>query len=803
MNISAYNLRFEIDFPTMSLSAREDIIIEDAEYDKILLDSFALQIRKVSIDGKEAKFTMDEKVSKLTIEGLSKDSMKISIEFDGKASQGALHGLYKSSYGTGYLLTTDLEPIGARRLFPCIDNPSFKAVFNLEVITGSELKVLSNTQLRRKEEIGGGRARFIFEPTPKMSTYLFYLGVGKFDETSIKDGSVEYIAATSPGQSHRGKYGLENAVKFLRAYEDYFSIKYPLSKLHLIAIPEYPSGAMENWGAITFREVAFLVDENSSVSNRRRATEVIGHEIAHMWFGDLVTMKWWNDLWLNESFATFMESMMTDKLYPTWNIWSDFLLQLTADALNGDSLSNTHPIEANVKSPDEVSQIFDEISYGKGGSTLRMIEAYVGPDAFRIGVSRYLKKFSYGNAEGSNLWKSIREASNQPVDEMMEAWVKKPGYPLVEVSKSQDGLTLTQRRFFLSGELSRDDPWPIPLTALINGEVKRMAFIGNTSSMEVGSVINSLKLNAGQTGFYRVLYDQDLYEMIEKQFGSLSSLDKWGIISDLFAFLTAGIVSPEVYFRFVEKCYTATEYIVVDSVTDQLKLLKLIAPDNPLVSKAFLTHHNNQVARLGLEMKKDEADTDRILRGKLALNLALCDEKFAESLSARFNEYPSIDPNIRGAVAVAYARSKIGYDNIVSMIKKMGNEADTIKLFGALVAFKDPDLVRKSLDLSMSGEFNRADAVYAIISSSMMPDSGKVVWDWLSQNIDKVKETFAGTYILSSILQDAIPITGLGREEIVKDYFSKKSLEEASNGIRKGLEMLGIYSRLRTRFGKT
>ena len=795
MQVATYHLILDVDFDSMAFSGRQAISLNEVD-GSLALDSFDLAIKNVKADGTSVPFAIDKGEHKLKIETRNGTKL-VEIEYEGKASRESLHGFYKSSYSSGYLLTTDLEPIGARRVFPCIDNPSYKAVYKLEVITNKDLTVLFNTPVQRKEDLQNGKSKFVFEPTPRMSSYLFYLGIGKFDEISLKDKEVEFIAATAPGQAQRGKYGLENAVKFLRSYEEYFGVKYPLKKLHLIAIPEYPSGAMENWGAITFREIALLVDQNTSVASRRRAVEVIGHEIAHMWFGDLVTMKWWNDLWLNESFATFMESKMTDKLYPEWNIWSDFLLQLTADAMNGDALSHTHPIEVEVRSPEEVSQIFDEISYGKGGSTLRMIEAYVGDEAFRVGVSKYLKNFSYSNAEGRNLWKSIEEASNTPVEDLMEAWVKKPGYPLVRASLNEGKIKLEQERFFLSGKVSKEEIWPIPLVASINGKEKRVLLQGKQGELEVDGTLDQLKINHGQTGFYRVLYDEYLYSIIKKEFLSLAPFDKWGIITDLFAFLEAGLSKPDVYFDIVEICKKESEYIVVDAIADQLRFLKLVS-NNPRVSRGFFDFYRSQMERLGVEKRQGEKDTDAILRGKIANSLAIHDEEFARKMSSKFSEYENVDPNIRNAVAVAYARTngEAAFEKLVSTIKKMDNESDTIKLFNGLVSFKNPELVRKSLDLSLGGDFNRADAIYTIMASSTFPESRSEVWEWIAKNVDKIKETFAGTYILSSILQEVIPILGLGREVQVKSYFASKKLEEASTGVNKGLEMLDIYSKL-------
>ena len=817
MNINTYYLSFDIDFPNLTYQCQERIEVEHPD-DKLVLDCVGLTIHRVAVNGVESSsFFFDTKNSQLVIDGLVqektpvKNLVSVSILFSGTISTGSLHGLYKSSYGIGYVLSTDLEPTGARRLFPCIDNPSFKAVFTVEVTVDDGLVVLSNTPSTKEETIDdlkkdgtGSKGRFVFEPTPRMSTYLFFLGVGKFDQVLLRDGNTDFIIATPPGQTQRGQFALENAVRFLRAFEAYFSIRYPLKKLHLVAIPEYPSGAMENWGAITFREIALLVDENTSESSRRSVALVVGHEIAHQWFGDLVTMKWWNDLWLNESFATFMESKIAEKLFPHWNVWSDFLLQLTAGALTGDSLSSTHPINVTVDSPHEVSQIFDEISYGKGASILRMVETYVGEEKFRQGVSEYLVKYSYMNAEGRNLWDQIGKASGLPVQEIMEEWIMRPGYPLVEISVAGDELLLKQHRFLLCGEKKFETPWPIPLTASLNGEITKFVMKDPLYRIKLQSKLNRLKINPDQSGFYRTLYDNKLYYLIKENFESFNSFDKWGIVDDLFAFLMSGDVEPTIYFDFVEQCCDETDYTVVSSISEQLRLLYFIAPRNERVKQLYSKFNNAQISRIGLEPKPGEAESNKILRTKIALCLAVEDTgDIAKELSSRFQTYETIDPNLRNAVAVAYARRsknpKESFDSLLALMRKIGSEEDLIKIFHGLVSLKDPELVSKALDLSLAGEFNRADAIYTITSSAWNAEAKEWVWTWTKTNLSKVAETFTGTYILSSILEDVIPLLGIGRVKELEDYFSSLELEERKTGIKKGLELLEIYSSLAKR----
>ena len=795
-------LSLDVDFYSLNFMGHEKIRIASPEKE-LVLDAYNLTLKHVTALGRELPFELHADAKKVTISELPQNTspLEISIEYEGNISEKTLYGFYKSSYGSGYFVTTDFEPNGARLLFPCVDNPLFKAVFSLEVTTQKGLSVLSNGKLTNVVDLGE-KAKHVFEPTPKMPTYILYLGIGHFDQSTMKDRNIEFRVSVRPGYAVKGKYALENAAKFLRAYEDYYALPYPLDKLDLIGLPEYASGAMENWGAITFREVVLLIDENSSVANKRSVTSVLGHEIAHMWFGDLVTMRWWNDLWLNESFATFMESKMTNKIYPDWNVVSDFVQQTTAAAMQADSLSNTHPIDVPVTAPEEISQIFDEISYGKGASVLRMIEAWIGEDAFRTGVSKYLSEFEYGNAEGKDLWRHLSKASGQPVNEVMEAWIKNAGFPIVSVSLKNGNLSFSQWRFFLDQKRREDrvEIWPIPITYSINGVEKKFVLKDPTFQTSAAD-IQSIKVNFGQTGFYRVLYDLNLYSVIETEFSSFGDFDRWGILADLFAFLLAGKIDAGQYLAFAKRCADETEYIVADTVTSHLQFLRFISPENPSILHAYREHHAAQIKRLGLEPRNGEKDTDKLLRGRIATGLALVDNNFAKDLAKRFHDYDNLDPDLRTAVAVSFAQTMgaTGFDQLVDKMKRLGSEADVVKIYIALTSFKDDRLIEKTLDLSISGEISRADSLYAIIDAAVNPYVRKTTWEWVKKNLHVFRELFQGTPYVSHILQEVVSRTGIGREKEVRDYVATLKVPDGDKGIRKGLELLDVYSSLKAR----
>src|SRR5947199_1366662 len=403
------------------------------------------------------------------------------------------------------------------------------------------------------EEVRANKKVVSFKQTPKMSTYLFYLGVGKFVEEHSRHGQTHLYAAHARLKgSIKTEFSFEAAQKVLDYYESYFGIPYQLPKLHQVAVPEFAYGAMENWGAITYREILMHVDQNTSVRAKKAVAGVIAHEIAHMWFGDLVTMKWWDDIWLNESFATFMGHHAVDQGYPQWKVWQDFVRTQTSGAMGRDGLRSTHPIEARVKNPEEIEELFDEISYGKGASILRMIEAYIGPDKFQKGVSKYLQQFRYSNASGSDLWNHLQQASGLDVSRIMEGWIGKVGYPVVKASLSSGKLVLEQERFLLSGARDKQT-WPIPVTIAVDGRTQQLMLDKERAEVTVANP-KSLKLNVDRTGFYRIDYRRpELHSLVWAS--TLSRLDRYGLANDAWAFLNSGRMSWKEYQGLRECCF--------------------------------------------------------------------------------------------------------------------------------------------------------------------------------------------------------------------------------------------------------
>src|SRR5437867_9447564 len=569
--VNEYDVFLDVDFDALRFSGKVRIDINSTG--DISLDAVDLEVASVKTNDRNVPFKQHGNVVDIQT---GRFSGTLEVDYKGKVSE-SLTGFYKAPYGDKYVLTTHFDAGHDRRLLPCIDHPAYKADFKLAVRTRNDLSVISNMPVEaEKKECN--KKTVTFQETPKMSTYLLYLGIGKFEEDKSRHNKTELYTASVVKPDGKIKTGLafEAAQKSLEFYEKYFGIPYDLPKLHLIAVPEFAYGAMENWGAITFREILLHADKDTSTSTKKSIAEVIAHEIAHMWFGDLVTMKWWDDLWLNESFATFMAYKVVDWAYPQWKIWQDFVKNSTGGAMARDALKNTHPIEAKVRSPEEIEELFDEISYGKGASILRMIEAYIGPDNFQKGVANYLQQFRYSNAAGRDFWTRLQQASGTEVNRIMEAWISKAGYPIVTVSLSNAKLKLEQERFLLAGGIEKQT-WPIPVTMTVDGKTQRFLFDKEKSETNLASTPKSLKLNTDQTGFSLVYYQgRELQDLLWKS--RLSPLDKWGLISDAKALLLSGRMPIREYLSLLERFRKDEEYLPMFEISDQLELLHVLDP---------------------------------------------------------------------------------------------------------------------------------------------------------------------------------------------------------------------------------
>jgi len=778
VQVTSYNLIMDVDFQQLKFTGTVRIQMR-SEQDAVL-NSAGLEIQRIALKDKLVSFRQGGEeliVQTGPFEGI------LEVKYAGIVPD-SLAGIYRAPYDHTQIVTTHFEAAQARRMLPCIDHPDAKAEFKIAVMIDRELTAISNMPI--ESVIPNGERKLVtFQTTPRMSTYLLYLGIGKFEELTEKLGKKDVIVATIPGKVKLGKFSQDEAKKAISFFESYYAIPYALPKIHLIAVPEFAMGAMENWGAITFRESALLIDANSTIKTRKRVAEIVGHELAHQWFGNLVTMKWWDDIWLNESFATFMAFKLLNSIHKDWRSWEDFMRNDTAGALGRDGLKKTHPIQVPVKSPDEIEQIFDEISYGKGASILRMIEAYVGEDAFQAGVREFLSSHTYSNATGNEFWNSLDACSHKEVKKIMSAWIQQPGYPMLTVKVTGGKLILRQERFLISGA-TETGLWPIPLTLEINGHPQNVLMNASEQALET-ELITSLKVNVDRTGFYLTQYlgCEDLVWNSD-----LSAIDRWGVVFDAFAFLLSGKTNFTDYMKLLKRFTTEVEYLPIHEISDQLSFLYTIA--RPRISEFSSAFHRSQLGML--RGKSDE--NGMILREAVACRLTLVDDGYSHELESKFREYTQVTPEMKQAVALAYARSTENYDNLLATYRKSDSDEDRIRLLTAMTAFRNPPFVNRTLDFTLTKEVKRQDVRLILATAAGNPDARDTTWRWLQQNIEKLQALYKGTGILSGTFLSTIPFLGIGRVEEVRTFFKQHEFHDSEVGISAGLEKLFVYDRL-------
>lgn len=460
----------------------------------------------------------------------------LGISFSGVLNEHR-KGFYRGSYMDGEvkknMVVTQFEAASARLCFPCWDEPALKATFKVTVgDIPVELTALSNMPIY-EEKINEDLKTVFFEESPLMSTYLVALVVGLFDyiEDATADG-IKVRAYCPVGQSEKGKLALDIAVKALEFYTNYFSVSYPLPKLDMVAVKDFEAGAMENYGLIVYREVELLYEDlQSTAANKQRLVIVTAHEVAHQWFGNLVTMEWWTDIWLNEGFATWISYLATNTLYPEWNIWNNFLEE-SMNGLRMDALEQSHPIEVEIPNVSMVDDIFDSISYQKGSSVITMLQDYLGCELFQKSISAYIKRYACKNAKTEKLWSTISEESGIQVNKIMEIWTKQKGYPVISAKSKNGSVEFEQSQFLYSGSRN-DNQWIVPITVSLGSYEKRIKFLLETkdAKLDVPESKENLwiKVNVGQTGFYRVKYDDELAARLRKAIKDdhLSAADTW------------------------------------------------------------------------------------------------------------------------------------------------------------------------------------------------------------------------------------------------------------------------------------
>ncbi|MBT8172531.1 MAG: M1 family metallopeptidase, partial [Nitrosopumilus sp.] len=652
---------------------------------------------------------------------------------------------------------------------------------------------------------------YTFFKTPIVSTYLIYLGVGEFEYLTGKVGKIQIRVVTTKGNKSKGKFSLELGKKLLTSYEKYFGIKYPLPKLDLIAVPDFAAGAMENWGAITFRETILLYDpKTSSTRTKQFIAEVISHEIAHQWFGNLVTMKWWNDLWLNESFATFMATKFVDKFYPEWDLWNQFIEDAMNVAMGLDSLKTTHPIDVKVNSPAEIREIFDAISYDKGGCILRMLENYVGEPNFQKGLKKYLSNFKYKNAEGQDLWNAIGKASGMPVSSMVHTWLKQPGFPLVEVNQDGNTLKLKQKRYLLEPDKKFSKGlWSIPLSLGLDGEISKKLFTKKSMSMKLPKNTIGFVANYGRKGFYRVKYDEgillDLKMLVDEK--RIPAIDRWAIQNDLFSLCVSGNEQIRNYLDFSDASFDEDSYLASVNVAHNLASLYFRAFDEKFVEEIrnyAINYFRKILFNLGWEPKKSDKHTDALLRSFVISALGkMNDDEVTDEAIRRYKKFlkspSSISPDLVEPICsiAAWNGNLKTHAELTKLYKNAKTMEEKLRFLGAMCSFKDKKLLLKSLDFSQTPHVRSQNMQLPIMKVAANPYGDKVLWPWLKKNWKKLnKKVGHGNPLFNRIVASISSVADDSMEKEIKTFFKKNPTPGTERTQTQTLERIRINSKL-------
>ncbi len=780
MEINRYDIYIDIDFKGKKYNGEEDVNVTGLE-NEIHFDAVDIEINDVSFNGKKCDFEKDE--NGFTVRNVS-GSGTFHIKFSANASR-SLKGLYVAGSENEYILSTQFEESDARRAFPCVDHPAYKAVFHLKLSIDKDLTAISNMPIK-SEKIDKSKKIVEFNDTPKMSSYLVYIGVGSFDEYSdLYDGKRIYLTAMKGHLAH-SDYPIQVAKKSLNYLENYTNIKYMLPKLHLISVPEFAAGAMENWGAITFREILLSIDSSSSNKSYKRTSEVITHELVHQWFGDLVTMKWWNDLWLNESFATFFAFKTVNDTEPDWHFYEDFLVDQADGAYTMDSIINSHPINAEVSDPQGVSRLSYEIRYGKGANVLRMLEAYIGEEKFMEGLRNYLKKFSYKNAAGSDLWASMDDISKKDISKIMNSWISKQGYPYIEVI-SGEKLKIKQSQFlFLE---NKNDVWPIPL--FLNRMSGHEIIMFDTPETEIDSDV--LSLNYNHNGFYRILYDDVTYENIIKNIDKIDPLERWGLSNDLYAFLLSGKIDLKTYSNRIEPLKRLNDAILIEDISRQFFNLYNITMNQYFLDE--LKFYSNEKISFIEKNKKDDFNYT-IVMASLYERLAQYDLDFDKKLLSEYNDYYKTDSNFRLSYLIARARVENNMDYLLDVLLKSSNDEDKTKAIYAISMLSGEDNYKKIMDLVSSGKVKKQDANSFFIAMSYNEKARPFIIENMKNIVDLLINIKASVLRINRTVQTMISYAGIHDPVKTRKIASEIKNVDFDGGVKKGLEFLDVFENL-------
>jgi puromycin-sensitive aminopeptidase len=787
---------------------------------ELVLNAIELDVAEVRVDGSDVQWALQPETERLVIRpvgGLQPGAVDVSISFSGVLND-KLRGFYRSTFkddaGTEHVIaTTQMQATDCRRAFPCWDEPDFKAVFGITLVIDADLLAVSNGPETSRTTRDDGKLELRFADTMPMSTYLVAFVVGPLEVTDPVDvdGTPLRIVHV-PGKGHLTGAGLDIGAFALRWFQDYYGIPYPSDKVDLLALPDFAAGAMENLGCITFRESLLLIDPATSTQAEQQSiADVVAHELAHMWFGDLVTMRWWNGIWLNEAFATFMELAACDAYRPEWGRWTLFGLERSV-AFETDSLRSTRPVEYEVRSPQDCEGMFDVLTYQKGGALLRMLEQYLSADRFRAGVSHYLRQHEYANTETNDLWDAIEETTGEPVRRMMDSWIWQPGYPLVTATLQAGELVLRQQRFaYDDATLDADEApttWLIPIHVRSDGTTTTVLLDDVEARVPLADPAAAVVVNAGGHGFYRVSYGPELRGRISGEvLGSLDTLERYNLVDDAWNEVVAGRLPAADLLTFVEGFGGEDELAVWQSIVLGLRGLGRLVDDadRPALQARIRALLAPVVARLG-DAVEGEDDLRAKLRGLLTAALAIqggdeATRAWAADTYDRGEASPgSIDPELVAAATsiVASTADAATFERLVDGFRNGATPQDQLRHLFALAEVDTEELLLRTCEFAMSPEVKTQNAPFLLRQCIGNRGHGSAAWRFVRQHWDEANVRFPSNTIVRMV--DSVKLlTDPSVAADVQAFFSEHPIEQAAKTLDQILERQRVNVALRQR----
>ena len=828
-----YAIRIVPDLSKFSFTGSETVKLNVREpVRSLVLNALEIKISGASLDGKmipESAIKLDakEETATLTLESeLPAGPHSLALNFTGKINRQG-QGLYYAPYqeqGTGakkIMLGSQFEATDARRFFPCWDEPSFRARFQLTVVIPENFSAVSNMPVETETKIAGAK-EVRFAVTPPMASYLNVFCAGELDRIQTEKGKVTHGVLATKGKAEMGRYALESSQQILDYFNDYFGVPYPLPKLDHIAVPGGFGGAMENWGGITYYESRLLFDpETSSTETRQNIYEVIAHETAHMWFGDLVTMAWWDNLWLNEGFASWMGTKCTAKFNPDWEVWLSKTVPRDPSrrygigkeaAMEGDARSTTHPIQQPIANEAEASSAFDDITYRKGMSFIRMLESFLGEEVFRDGIRKYMAAHKLSNSTTADLWNSLSEASGKPVVDIAAAWTQQPGFPVVKMTRSESGkITLTQERFTVHFEKPPSLEWKIPLTYSVVGEAKPVSLLLTSKSIELPDIPanRAVKLNVEGAGNYRAQYDDASWKLLLAELPKLGVPDRVNLLTDTWALVQANRAPLSLYLDLVEKLPTKTELAEREQIMHVFDFIdRLIAgqPQRERFQKYARSILRPSFDQLGWQPKGGEPPKTASLRASLVgalgnLNdpeiVAGCRERFQKFLS----DPKSLAPDLRAPVFAVVGRyaDETTWNKLHELGLKTTSIEEKQNYYDALEGALDPKLAGRTLEISLGDELPTSRAIYLVAKVGRQSEHPEVAWNFakahMKQLLAKTDALAANSYApgLFTFFSETARIAEL-------QAYAKSDLPPASaKDVAKAVDEVGFRAEFKSR----